>query len=462
MGWKPRFRLPTIKSRTDVNEPTNGSAAGRDETGIALFMVIAAMTILSVIVTEFTYVAQVNSRSTIDASDQLKAHYLAKTGYKLSLLRLRAYKEVKAFGGGSSGLPEVPKAIADQIWSFPFFYPIPANVPGLTVVMKDEIQKFQDESTLPGHFTATIESESNRVALNSILSAMAPVPAPSPSGKPRTGPSPGPSPSVKAEKFDVEEARKGLREMLGQVIEDKAKADVDFAQEYRDLNLDELYDNILGWVDFSYQPKNSSGKQQFYKRQPFYSLSELRMIYPMDDTLYDLIAPNFTPYSTPGINVNTVKEPMLRALLPKISDEEAKKFFEDRDSTEKDGKFKSADEFYKYVESNIGAYRSSTALDEFKTKMQKQGIQILVDETIFKITVVAEVNKASRVLEAWVALESPPAQKGKSGSSGGPGGQDGGATGENPGGINPNSASSGPSQQKPNAAGLRLLYMRES
>jgi type II secretory pathway component PulK len=451
MAWNRRFdrlrtalRMPTIKSNP-------ATAADGDESGIALFMVIAAMTILSVIVTEFTYVAQVNSRATVDSSDQLKAHYLAKTGFKLSLLRLRAYKEVKAFGGGTSGLPEVPKSIADQIWSFPFFYPLPTNVPGMTIVMKDEVEKFQNDSTLPGKFTATIESESNRVSLNSILPAMAPVPQPSPTVKTNSGAGASANPAATptpAPTFEVEEARKGLKTMLGQIIEDKFKQDQDFAEEYRDLNVEELYDNILGWVDFSHVPKNNSGKQAHYKRAPFFSLNELRMIHPIDDGLYELLAPNFTTFSTPGINVNTIQEPMLRAILAGITDEEVKKFFEDRDSTEVDGKFKTADEFFKWIEANVAGFKSATTLDELKTRLQKQGVQILTDETVFKITVVAEVNKATRILEAWVTLEAPPPAKKK--------------TGANPNPSLPEPNTGAPAAAPANAAGLRLLYMRES
>jgi type II secretory pathway component PulK len=469
MAWNRRFkklretlRMPTIKSAPTAPPEAAGKDSS-DESGIALFMVIAAMMILSVIVTEFTYVAQVNSRATVDSSDQMKAHYLAKTGFKLSLLRLRAYKEVKAMGG-TSGMPEIPKSILDQIWSFPFFYPLPANVPGLTIVMKDEIEKFQNESTLPGKFTATIESESNRVSLNSLLPSMVPSPVPSPTGKakrgaanpddqPATAPTPGPSGAPAA--FDIEEARKGVKDMIAQLIEDKFKADPDFADEYRDLNVEELFDNLLAWVDFSHTPKNSSGRQTVpFKRAPFFSLSELRLIHPIDDALYDLLAPNFTTFSTPGINVNLIQEPMLRALLPGITDEEAKKFFEDRDSTEVDGKFKSGDDFFKWIEANVGAYKSSTTLDEFKTRLAKQGVQILTDETIFKITVVAEVNKATRILEAWVMLDAPPDAKKKAGAQTGatPAPDTGAVPGSTPGATTPPA----------NAAGLRLLHMRES
>lgn len=412
-----------------------------DESGIALFMVIAAMSILSVVVTEFTYVAQVNTRATVDSSDQLKAHYLAKTGFKLSLLRLRAFKELKAFGKEGSGLPSIPRNILSQVWSFPFFYPIPANVPGLSVVMKDEIDKFQTESTLPGKFTAVIESESDKVGINSVLASMAPpTPKPSPSGKPKTEKA---DPKKKDIVYDAEEARKGLKDLLFQLVENKFKTDQDFAAEYSDVNVEDIYDNILGWVDFNHQPKNGSGKQLYYKKAPFYSMSELRMLHPIDDGLYDLLAPNFTTFSTPGVNVNKIAEAMLRAILTGITDEEVITFFKDRDSTEVDGTFNTADDFYKYVEKNVGAYKSSTALDELKTKLAKQGIQILTDEEIFKITVTAEVNKATRTLEAWVLLVSDTDESGTQKKQA-------------------PSEDEGTPVAQPNAAGLRLLYMRES
>ncbi|MBS1961240.1 MAG: general secretion pathway protein GspK [Bdellovibrionales bacterium] len=451
MAWTRRF-----KEKLRLKP---GTERGTDESGIALFMVVSAMTILSVVVTEFTYVAQVNARSSVDASDTLKAHYLAKTGFKLSLLRLRAYKELKAFGKGNSSLPQIPRNILDQIWSFPFFYPIPSNVPGLTIAMKDDIDKFTNDSNLPGHFTATIESETSKVGINSMLSAMAPPPAPKPSGSP----TPSTSPSGKPAGFDVEEARKGVKDLISNLLEEKFKKDQDFANEYRDLEVDELFDNLLGWMDFTYQPKNSSGKQTIpYKHGPLYSLTELHMIYPMDDGLYDLLAPNFTPFITPGINVNKIEEPMLRALLVGITDEEVTQFYKDRDSEEVDGTFKSADDFFKYVEGHVAAFKSSTTLDDLKARLVKQGIQILTDAEIFKITVVAEVNKASRILEAWLLLESGAGGGAKSGSAGGSS-PDSNSPDVNLNQPIPGDTSGGkPSNAQPNAAGLRLLYVRES
>ncbi|NDD91147.1 hypothetical protein EBZ37_03580, partial [bacterium] len=81
------------------------------EGGVALFMVISAMTILAMLVTEFTYIAQVNSRMAFDSLDQVKAHYLAKSGFKISLIRIRAYQNLKALASKSGAGAMIPKGL---------------------------------------------------------------------------------------------------------------------------------------------------------------------------------------------------------------------------------------------------------------------------------------------------------------------------------------------------------------
>ena len=52
----------------------------RSHGGIALFMVIAAISVLSILVTEFTYISQVNQKLAFDGLDQLKAHTWPRAG----------------------------------------------------------------------------------------------------------------------------------------------------------------------------------------------------------------------------------------------------------------------------------------------------------------------------------------------------------------------------------------------
>jgi general secretion pathway protein K len=434
------------------------------QSGIALFMVIGAISVLSILVTEFSYVAQVNQKLAFDGMDQLKAHYLAKTGLKLSLLRLKAYLSVKnyvngmvkAAGGGAAASSMVPKSLLDKIWSFPFIYPLPTTIPGMTPADKEKVEAFQKASALEGKFSATIAAESSKFNLNSILQGYA-MPSPSPSASPSpttpgTPPRPNPSASPSgAPSFNPEAARNQLKTYLAQLMAPKMEDDPQFADAYRDPHLlDDLMDNIVAWADPSYERKSSSG-DFIPKKGPFYSVTELHMIPGMDDDLYNLFAPNLTVARTSGINVNSMQEAQLRAFFPLATKDEVEQFFKDRDSDEQDGTFKSEEDFYKYVQSKFQAYQKGGALEELKKQLGENNIHFVVDETEFKITVRAEMNQSSRTIEAWVTLGT---------QSGTP------STGPSPvpsavpgGGATVNLSGNGPAAPPPDP-GVKIHYMR--
>jgi type II secretory pathway component PulK len=403
-----------------VDYPPNSNPRGSDESGIALFMVIAAMTILSILVTEFTYVTQVNQRMAYDALDQVKAQYLAKAGFKFSLLRLKAYQQVSALAGGGTGgaggaagggAGMVPKGLLEKIWSFPFFYPLPTDLPGMSINDKDMIQKFQKNSSLEGKFSAIIESESSRFNINQILSGfVAPAPSASPSPSPSTSPSPSPTTSPSASPtFNPEAARESLGQYLTNILEAKFLSDEDFAANHRDLRVEELVDSIAAYADPTYQKKFNIGREKVpFKKAPFYTLSELRNILEIDDELYELFSPGLTVSVTPGININQMKETTLKALVPGINDEEVADFFKFRDSETEDNAFKTPEDFFTYLQRNIAIFRNDEAeVRRYREGLERRGMRIVTNETNFRIVVRAQVGQATRVLEAQVTLLDP-------------------------------------------------------
>ncbi len=422
------------------------------QSGIALFMVISAMSILSVLCTEFVYIAQMNQTVAFDGLDQLKAHYLAKSGFKLSLLRLKAFQQVKSAmksmgaGGGGAGGAAISKSVIDKVWSFPFFYPIPADLPGLSLLQKESITKFQKTSGLEGNFSAVIESESSKYNLNSIHAAYVPSPSPSSSPTPGTQASPNPNPSPTTSEFDPEGARTSLREYLSQLYTNKLEHDQEFAEEYRDWRFDDFMDNLFAWADRAYERKTSAPSEGMTpKGAPFYSLSELHMISGMEDRIYDLFAPALTVSLTPGINVNTLKEATLKALIPTITPEEITDFFKFRDAEDVDNTFKAAEDFFKYVGGAVALFvKDPNELQRFKSSLEKKNIRIIVDESSFKITVRAQVNQSARLLEAWVTLNEPPANKAPANPSTAPSGA---------------ASATNPATGKPDP-GLKVTFMR--
>lgn len=406
------------------------ASCGAGSDGIALFIVLAAVALLSVLITEFTYIAQINQRIAYDAQDQLKVHYLAKSALKLSLLRLKVYQNVKTLsasmggggnpgaapaGGAGGGKGLVPKQLLDKIWSFPFVYPIPANLPGLTPGQRDSISKFQKDSSLEGNFQAFIESESAKYNLNLILAPFAPKapsssPSPTPASRVGYGNQPSPSPTPG---FNPDDARQSLAQYFTDILNQKFEHDTDFADGYREFKIEELMYNIYAWADRTYQ-RPTSGNTDYVplKQAPFYSVTELHMISPITDELYNLFTPTLTVQPTPGINVNTMTEFTLRALIPGLTQIEVDEFFKYRDSQDEDNNFTNQDDFFKYLTKNTQAYNTSQATDGLKSNLTKRNIRLVTDETQFKITVRANQNQATRVIEAWVTLGPAPPNQG--------------------------------------------------
>jgi type II secretory pathway component PulK len=413
-----------VRSTRANNKPGKRKS---DESGVALFMVIGAVSILALLVTEFTYVAQMNEQLAFDAMDGVKALYLAKSAVKLSLLRLKAYQTVMDLvGGGSSngknssssnsplGGLSVPHSILDKIWSFPFMFPLPTNIPGMLPSEKDKIEKFQKESNFEGSFSSLIESESARLNINSILPQFAPSSSPSPSASPSAVPpgtqpapqvttaNPSPQPS-----YDPTAARQSLAVYFQNLINSKSEDDPDFGTDYRDFKVEDFMDQVTGWSDPTYESKNGPANSDSIpqKHAPFYSLSELHMIDGMDDTLYDVFTPGLTASKTPGLDINTMNQTTLKALVPLMTAAELTDFFKYRDDDTTDNSFKSSDDFYSYLENSVAAYKgNSTAISQLKEDLAKRNIILVTDETEFKITVSAQVGNASRKIEVWVRL----------------------------------------------------------
>lgn len=457
-----------------------GPATSDSESGVALFMVLGVVAILAILVTEFTYVSQVNQKMAFDGLDQVKAHYLAKSGLKLSLLRLKAYQNVKQTisknsggeGGAAVAQSMIPKGLLEKIWSFPFFFPIPTDVPGISEVDKSKIQEFQKESSLDGRFSALIESESSKFNLNSILAPFAAVPSPSPSPTPGSNPNnsggnqnannvnPAATPSPTSTGFDQEKARNSLRAYFENVLNNKFEADPDFATEYRDLKVEDLMNGILVWADRSFEPRGTIPEYFKPKRAPFYTLSELHMVNPIDDPIYELIAPTLTVSATSGVNINTIQEPALRALLPPpmMTKEDVAEFYKFRDDVEEDHLFKSADDFYKYLQNSVPYFRNDEKeIARFKQDLSSRNLQIVTEETDFKITVQATVNQSTRLIEAWVTLGQPSGTSRDKKPQTGAGNAQNPAAGQNPG--DPAAAGIETAQTKPDS-GLRITFMR--
>jgi hypothetical protein len=393
-----------------------------DRRGVALFIVLASMATLGIFVSEITYVAAINQKLAYDRLDQVKALALAKSGLRLSLLRIKAYSELKktlkklgADSGPAASM--IPAGMLDKVWSEPLTIPFSGDISSLPGPLKEALGKFRKDSGMEGKLYLSIKAQSSKFNLNGPVAAFARLPqtsgSPSPTPVPGTA-EPGSTPAV----FSAEQARQLLGEQIRSSFNSRFESDEGFRDEYRSFRVDDLIEEILGWADLAYETNREQSSPYPFKKAPFYHISELHQLPSMDDRIYDLLASQFHAGATSKLNVNTIQEAVLKALVPGITKEEVKKFYEVRDGgpaetggpTTQGQPFRSAEDFYKYLKERVQFYQGSeTRIQDLKNALSQRGIEIVTDETDFLVHIEATVNQTKKTLEAMVSLVEPTA-----------------------------------------------------
>jgi ABC-type cobalt transport system substrate-binding protein len=400
-----------------------------DKKGVALLIVLASMATLSVFIGEITYTAQINQKLAYDRLDQVKAQALAKSGLKIALLRIRAYSEIKKTIGkmaDSAGASAdavnsvVPKSVIEKIWSEPITVPFSGDISSLPGTIQDALGKFRKDSSMEGKLYISIQAQSNKFNLNSTLPQFASMP-----GAPKTKGSPSPSPGAVAEAsptpvaYDPAQARQLLGDQIKQMFQKRFDDDEKFRDTYRSYRIDDLVNDILGWSDLSFDSPREQSTVIPFKKAPFYHISELNYLQSMDDEIYNMLSDQFSAGVASAINVNSIKEPVLRALVPQMTDDEVKKFFEFRDNTGEnantttlakeasgdDNSFKGASDFFKYLKEKVAFFSGSDSkVTDFQNALTQRGIEITTEENNFLVHIEATVQQTKRTLEAMVSM----------------------------------------------------------
>jgi general secretion pathway protein K len=258
------------------------------------------------------------------AVNQVKAHYAAKAGVEISLLRLHIFRKAAAMTDGM-----IPSSMLDMIWQTPFMWP-PVVPDGASSVDKDEIKAAVKTSSMQGQYLSTIEAESGKIDLNDL-------------GSPLKG------------------VVENTRRQLIQLFAAKQESDEEFARRHRGTDFNELVTNIKDWVDEDNVSDDGSPENmkyaslgagdQFPPNQAFKTMQELHMVAGMTDEFFDLLASRVTIFGSKGINVNYAPKDVLKSLDPvQFTDERVSQLMEARSSQTR-GPFKNDEDFLGYLQS---------------------------------------------------------------------------------------------------------------
>ncbi|WP_415064006.1 general secretion pathway protein GspK [Bdellovibrio sp.] len=301
--------------------------------GVALMVAIACIMLIMYFAMEVSYDSNVEYLVNSQGLNRVKAYYAAKSGMQLSLLRIKIYQQAQEKFGAQLG----DSPMLDQIWKFPFAWPLP--IPDeLSAVDKDNFKKIFKESSMDSSYIVTIEDEGSKIDLNDLNS---------------------PSKSL----------QETTKKQLLNIFEQKKKDDEAFAREYSNVRFDELVNNIADWMSAKSQSFNGGDKRSHYAdlnqesqsdyfppNRNFRTIAELHMVPGMNDDFFDLLQPRITIYGMKGINPNLATKDVLKSLDPAMTDEVVGEIIKRRETESEGGPFKcdqsgGSSDFWNFVQS---------------------------------------------------------------------------------------------------------------
>jgi type II secretory pathway component PulK len=258
--------------------------------GMALFMVLVALALMSVVAVEILYSSRVDSRISRNLKERLQAQYLAQSAAKLSLLRLHLYRVARDTRLAN---PQAKTLFSDQMLNQIWSTPLP-EMPFASMV----------EVVWPGTISSNTVSEGSKIPINLL--------------------------DGDVNRESSEEISKQIFADIQALIRGKLEDD-SFGDKYRDLNVEELVHNLKDWIDTDDVKFDGSDEASDYSRLDYRPrnsripvLSEIHMIRGWNEELYDKIArPHFSVINTSSaIDPNFISLERLRAIHPDLTTED--------------------------------------------------------------------------------------------------------------------------------------------
>lgn len=211
---------------------------------------------------------------------ELQARYNAQSGTGLSLLRLYIYTGVRHALPKSFANSKNVRTLLDQIWNFPFAYPLNPNEDMLKSE-KATIQDINKRAFFKGSYSAEISPENGKLDIHDLVS---------------------PLPYLR--KF----VYASLFQLLTNLIQDRE----DLKDIYQASDIREILDDLTHFVHVD--TKNGASANQDTLNRSFISIEEIQKAPKMTSQIYRLLKPYITVHGAKSLNINYASAELLQAL----------------------------------------------------------------------------------------------------------------------------------------------------
>ena len=411
----------------------------KNESGMALLMVMGSIALLTWILADLTFETQLNKLKTYNFQDKVQAKLNAESGLNFAMAKLQLYQEGRNFlekNKAAKGAVK-PGDLEGAILQ-PFVYPIPLPKEA-NAIQKTAVEEFQKETLLKGEIIVSMEAVSGFLNPNNLR-----LPPPK-KEDPNNGPSARDQDEDEEKKSPQEYIENKILETLNKIMEEQKEETEDFDEFYGDFDTElmvkelKLYVNNKNALDFP----EVQDIQNLYdeagtalKYAPMTTIDELYLLEGWPHDIVDLMKDKMTVHEVAIIALNKITEEQLKILFPKISPEQSEEFFKYRDGDqelkEEPNPFKGEEDFKNLVVNQL-AIIDQAGYDERIKDFASAGLKLGVAGKLFKVTSTGKFNRSSYTLTAFVDLPVKPEPEkktqtnknsSKKGSSSNPNGED--------------------------------------
>lgn len=350
--------LKKLIRKSHVTKPVSNNR------GMALMVAVSSVALMIWIATEVMYDTTVEYNVNAHELNRLKAYYAARGAVELGLLRIKIYQNVKTKLAGQNTQAMAP--YIDQIWSFPFQWPFPAELLGTSVDAENSEEKAQ-ESLMDTQYTLSISDEGSKIDLNDLVS---------------------PSKVL----------RENAEKMLKNIFEEKIINDDTFRRQYGTFKFDDLINSMKDWMSSTWTSQIGGDKRTYFgeyntqelpPNRGFRTIGEMRLLPLMDDTLFEILQSRVTIYGLKGVNPNTATSAALQSLDIGITKAIADRIIEEREKAP----FSDANSFFTFV-TQEGARMQARSGQELPLTFETM--------TSFRVTAHGQFGNISRSITAIV------------------------------------------------------------
>lgn len=345
--------------------------------GIALLMVTGSITILLLLLFEFTFQTKIHTIKNENFQNKVQAKYNAESGLALALARLHIYQTFHNFTAtGQVKLEEYDLSLFYTGFN-PTILPIPV-LPDLKSARMNAIKDFQKQALIQGTISVTIRHVSRLFNVNDLRNK---------------------SLKVK-EKMVI---------YLEKKIEDKKENDPEFSKRHMDTDPQHLIDELAYFVNDKGIVDDSPFDSDFIpKYAPMTSFDEMYLLPSWDDEISHLIKEDLAFTNMSVISVNELTKDRLEFLFPEVTTEQSERFFKhlngDPDENLPGQAFVSLNEFKNFI---VDVLQIVSEINyEKKLQNLKKSLDITLGMTgkLFLITSEGSFKNATYKMNSYVDL----------------------------------------------------------